>query len=46
LNRPFPDVAVVGHIDTTGTNAGNYELRLRRANAIRGRLLEAGIDGA
>jgi outer membrane protein OmpA-like peptidoglycan-associated protein len=25
-NRPFPDVAVVGHTDTTGTNAGNYEL--------------------
>ena len=45
-NRPFPDVAVVGHTDTTGTNAGNYELGLRRANAIRGRLLEAGIDAA
>lgn len=45
-NRPFPDVAVVGHTDTTGTNAGNYELGLRRANAIRSRLVEAGIDAA
>jgi outer membrane protein OmpA-like peptidoglycan-associated protein len=45
-NRPFPDVAVVGHTDTSGTNASNFELGLRRANAIRGRLLEAGIDAA
>jgi outer membrane protein OmpA-like peptidoglycan-associated protein len=45
-NRPFPDVAVVGHTDTTGTNASNYELGLRRANAIRGRLIAAGIDAA
>jgi outer membrane protein OmpA-like peptidoglycan-associated protein len=45
-NRPYPDVAVVGHTDTTGTNTGNYELGLRRANAIRGRLVDAGIDTA
>jgi outer membrane protein OmpA-like peptidoglycan-associated protein len=43
-NHPFPDVAVIGHTDTTGTAAGNYELGLRRANAIRGRLLDAGVD--
>jgi outer membrane protein OmpA-like peptidoglycan-associated protein len=42
--RPFPDVAVVGHTDTTGTRARNVELGLRRANAIRGRLVEAGVD--
>jgi len=45
-NRPFPDVAVIGHTDTAGTSAGNYELGLRRANAIRSRLIEAGIDRA
>jgi outer membrane protein OmpA-like peptidoglycan-associated protein len=45
-NHPFPDVAVVGHTDTTGTNEINYELGLRRANAIRGRLVEAGIDAS
>ena len=42
-NRPFPDVAVIGHTDTTGTPAGNVELGLRRANAIRTLLIEAGI---
>jgi outer membrane protein OmpA-like peptidoglycan-associated protein len=41
--RPFPDVAVVGHTDTTGTRPANVELGLRRANAIRGRLIDAGI---
>jgi outer membrane protein OmpA-like peptidoglycan-associated protein len=45
-DRPFPDVAVVGHTDTTGTRAGNYELGLRRANTIRGRLVAAGIDSS
>jgi outer membrane protein OmpA-like peptidoglycan-associated protein len=43
-DRPFPDVAVVGHTDTTGTRASNLELGLRRATAIRSRLIEAGID--
>jgi outer membrane protein OmpA-like peptidoglycan-associated protein len=42
-DRPFPDVAVVGHTDTTGTRAGNIELGLRRANSIRVRLVEAGV---
>jgi outer membrane protein OmpA-like peptidoglycan-associated protein len=42
-DRPFPDVAVVGHTDTTGTPAGNFELGLRRANAIRSRLLAAQV---
>jgi outer membrane protein OmpA-like peptidoglycan-associated protein len=44
--RPFPDVAVIGHTDTAGTSAGNFELGLRRANAIRSRLVEAGVDRA
>jgi outer membrane protein OmpA-like peptidoglycan-associated protein len=45
-NRPFPDVAVIGHTDTTGSAAGNYELGLRRASSIRGRLVDAGVDRA
>jgi outer membrane protein OmpA-like peptidoglycan-associated protein len=45
-NRPFPEVAVVGHTDTTGTAAINIELGLRRANAIRVLLIAAGIDAA
>jgi outer membrane protein OmpA-like peptidoglycan-associated protein len=43
-DRPFPDVAVIGHTDTTGTRSGNFDLGLRRANAIRGLLVSAGID--
>jgi outer membrane protein OmpA-like peptidoglycan-associated protein len=42
--HPYPDVAVIGHTDTTGSAAGNFELGLRRANAIRTSLIEAGID--
>lgn len=44
--RPFADVAVVGHTDTTGTPAINFELGLKRAVAIRSRLVDAGIDAS
>ncbi len=39
-----PDVTVLGHTDTTGTVTSNFELGLRRANAVRALLIEAGID--
>ena len=42
-NHPFPDVAVIGHTDTMGSAASNFELGLRRANAIRALLVEAGV---
>jgi outer membrane protein OmpA-like peptidoglycan-associated protein len=45
-SRPFPEVAVVGHTDTTGSAAVNIELGLRRANAIRSLLVAAGISAA
>jgi outer membrane protein OmpA-like peptidoglycan-associated protein len=41
---PAPDVLVVGHTDTTGTAADNYQLGLRRANVARNLLLEVGLD--
>jgi outer membrane protein OmpA-like peptidoglycan-associated protein len=44
--QPVPEVAVVGHTDTTGTRAGNFELGLRRARAIRARLVEAGVPAS
>ena len=44
--RPFPDVAVIGHTDTTGTPAGNFELGLRRANAIRRTLIGAQVPAS
>jgi outer membrane protein OmpA-like peptidoglycan-associated protein len=43
-NRPFPDLAVVGHTDTTGSAASNIELGLKRANAIRNLLVAAGVS--
>jgi outer membrane protein OmpA-like peptidoglycan-associated protein len=45
-NRPVPEVAVVGHTDTMGTAGSNIELGLRRANAIRSVLIDAGVDAA
>jgi outer membrane protein OmpA-like peptidoglycan-associated protein len=44
--RPFPDVVVIGHTDTMGTRASNIELGLKRAAAIRGSLIDAGIDAS
>lgn len=42
-NYPVPDVVVVGHTDTTGTPQNNAELGLRRANAVRSLLVDAGL---
>jgi outer membrane protein OmpA-like peptidoglycan-associated protein len=41
--RPEPDVTAIGHTDSTGTPAGNAELGLRRARAVRSILVEAGL---
>jgi outer membrane protein OmpA-like peptidoglycan-associated protein len=43
-NRPFPDLAIVGHTDTTGSAPSNIELGLKRANAIRALLVAAGVS--
>ena len=43
-NQPVPEVVVVGHTDTTGTPQSNSELGLRRANAVRSLLVEAGLS--
>ena len=42
--RPFPDVVVIGHTDTTGTSASNFSLGMKRALAVRSLLEEAGLD--
>ena len=39
-----PDVVVVGHTDTAGTLAANYELGMKRAMTVRDLLVEAGLD--
>ena len=42
--RPFPDVVVVGHTDTTGTKGRNLALGLKRANMVRALLVKTGLD--
>jgi outer membrane protein OmpA-like peptidoglycan-associated protein len=42
--RAFPDIAVVGHTDTTGTSKANFELGLKRATTVRNLLVQAGLD--
>jgi outer membrane protein OmpA-like peptidoglycan-associated protein len=44
--RPYPDVLIIGHTDTTGTATSNYTLGLRRATAVRTMLVEAGLDAS
>ena len=41
--RPLPNVIVIGHTDTSGSAATNYELGLRRAQAVRDLLVAAGL---
>ncbi len=41
--RPDPEVVAIGHTDTTGTPVSNVELGLRRANAVRTILVDAGL---
>lgn len=43
---PAPEVAVVGHTDRVGPEAVNARLALERAEAIRGVLIDAGIEPA
>ena len=42
--RSFPDVTVVGHTDTTGDRAANFQLGLGRAMRVRSLLVAAGLD--
>jgi len=44
--RPVPEISVVGHTDTTGTPAGNFELGMKRGNMVRGLLVDVGLDPA
>jgi len=44
--QPVPDVIVIGHTDTTGNEASNFELGMRRANAVRNLLIDAGLSAS
>jgi outer membrane protein OmpA-like peptidoglycan-associated protein len=44
MSRPFADVVVRGHTDTTGLRARNFTLGLKRANTVRALLVTNGLD--
>ena len=44
--QPVPDVVVIGHTDTTGNEQTNFELGMRRANAVRTLLIDAGLSAS
>lgn len=44
--RSVPDIVVIGHTDSTGSDPLNDKLSLQRANAIRELLIQRGIPAA
>ncbi len=44
--HPVPDIVVIGHTDTVGSDAANDALALRRAEAMRAVLIAQGIPAA
>ena len=42
--RSAADIVVTGHTDTMGTTAANHALGLKRAAAVRGVLIKAGVE--
>jgi len=44
--RPVPDVIVIGHTDTVGSDRSNDALALQRAEVIRKQLVERGVPAA
>jgi len=43
-NRPAPDVSVIGHTDTMGTNEANEKLGLQRAQSVAEIIKNAGLQ--
>jgi outer membrane protein OmpA-like peptidoglycan-associated protein len=43
-NHPVPELLVIGHTDTKGTMAANFDLGRKRAEMVRGVLIESGLD--
>ena len=43
---PAPEIVVIGHTDTMGSDEYNDRLSLQRAERLRSRLIERGIDAA
>jgi outer membrane protein OmpA-like peptidoglycan-associated protein len=45
-NHSVPELLVIGHTDTTGTTAANFDLGRKRAEMVRGVLIDAGLDAS
>jgi len=45
-NRPAPELTATGHTDQAGPPDFNYQLGLRRAEAVRTEVVAAGVDSA
>ena len=45
-DHPVPELLIVGHTDTTGASAANFDLGRKRAEMVRVALIDAGIDAA
>ena len=44
--RNVPEVTVIGHTDTVGTDDDNYTLGLERAELLKGLIVKAGVDAS
>ena len=45
-SRPVPDIVVVGHTDSTGTDQVNDALAQRRADSVKAQLVQRGVAAA
>ena len=45
-SHPVPELLIVGHTDTPGTRAANFDLGRKRAEMVRGLLIDAGLDAS
>jgi outer membrane protein OmpA-like peptidoglycan-associated protein len=45
-NHPVPELLVIGHTDTTGARAANFDLGRKRAEMVRGVLIDTGLDAS
>lgn len=44
--HPVPELLIIGHTDTTGTITANFDLGRKRAEMVRGFLIDAGLDAS
>ena len=44
--RPAPELTIIGHTDQAGPPDFNYQLGLRRAEAVRTEVIATGVDPA